>query len=94
MEVQESKKHLAGVLLSPHNAGQTDDSLGGLHVCAQQIDFTLLLLTCFAEVAVIALIDVLLPATLEHESNQSCMVCLLDSSGIMKLVRDKTLMII
>ena len=33
MEVQDTKKHLAGVLLSPHDGGQTDDSLGGLHVC-------------------------------------------------------------
>ncbi|KAK3940959.1 SNF2 family N-terminal domain-containing protein [Diplogelasinospora grovesii] len=31
MEVQETKKHLAGVLLSPHDGGQTDDCLGGLH---------------------------------------------------------------
>ncbi|KAH7170202.1 SNF2 family N-terminal domain-containing protein [Dactylonectria macrodidyma] len=31
MEIQESKKHLAGVLLSPHDGGQTDESLGGLH---------------------------------------------------------------
>lgn len=36
MELQASKKHLAGVLLSPHDGGQTDDSLGGLHVCAQK----------------------------------------------------------
>jgi hypothetical protein len=32
MEVQETKKHLAGVLLSPHDGGQADDSLGGLNV--------------------------------------------------------------
>lgn len=33
MEVQESKKNLAGVLLSAHDGGQADDSLGGLQVC-------------------------------------------------------------
>ncbi|KAH6867419.1 SNF2 family N-terminal domain-containing protein [Thelonectria olida] len=32
MRVQESKKHLACVLLSPHDGGQTDDSLGGLQM--------------------------------------------------------------
>lgn len=32
MEIQESKKHLAGVLLSAHDGGQVDESLGGLHV--------------------------------------------------------------
>ena len=32
MEVQESKKHLANVLLSPHDGGQVDDSLGTLQV--------------------------------------------------------------
>lgn len=30
MELQESKKHLAGVLLSPHDGGRMDDSLGTL----------------------------------------------------------------
>ncbi|KAL7928886.1 SNF2 family N-terminal domain-containing protein [Trichoderma chlorosporum] len=30
MELQESKKNLAGVLLSPHDGGRTDDSLGTL----------------------------------------------------------------
>jgi SNF2 family DNA or RNA helicase len=30
MEVQESKKNLAGVLLSGHDGGQVDDSLGAL----------------------------------------------------------------
>ena len=33
MEVQESKKNLAGVLLSGHDGGQADDSLGALQVC-------------------------------------------------------------
>lgn len=74
MEVQESKKHLAGVLLSPHNAGQTDDSLGGLHVCHSKS-----ILHCFsnmfAEIAIVALMVVLLPATLEHESSQSHCFC-------------------
>lgn len=32
MELQESKKSLAGVLLSPHDGGHTDDSLGTLQV--------------------------------------------------------------
>jgi hypothetical protein len=32
MEVQDTKKHLAGVLLAPHDGGRTDDSLSGLHV--------------------------------------------------------------
>ena len=32
METQESKKHLAGVLLSGHDGGQADDSLGALQV--------------------------------------------------------------
>jgi hypothetical protein len=32
MEVQESKKNLAGVLLSGHDGGQADDSLGALQV--------------------------------------------------------------
>lgn len=32
MEIQESKKHLAGVLLSPHDGGQTDESLEGFQV--------------------------------------------------------------
>ncbi|KAF4465801.1 alpha- -mannosyltransferase [Fusarium albosuccineum] len=32
MEVQESKKHLAGVLLSPHDGGQADESLGRLEM--------------------------------------------------------------
>lgn len=31
MEIQESKKHLAGVLLSAHDGGQADESLGSLH---------------------------------------------------------------
>jgi SNF2 family DNA or RNA helicase len=31
MEVQESKKNLAGVLLSGHDGGHADDSLGALH---------------------------------------------------------------
>ncbi|QYS92916.1 Alpha-1,6-mannosyltransferase subunit [Trichoderma simmonsii] len=30
MELQESKKNLAGVLLSPHDGGRMDDSLGTL----------------------------------------------------------------
>ncbi|KAJ3938059.1 uncharacterized protein N0V96_012059 [Colletotrichum fioriniae] len=30
MEVQKSKKQLAGLLLSPHDGGQSDDSLSGL----------------------------------------------------------------
>lgn len=34
MEVQESKKNLAGVLLSGHDGGQADDSLGALQVCS------------------------------------------------------------
>jgi hypothetical protein len=33
MEVQDSKKNLAGVLLSGHDGGQADDSLGALQVC-------------------------------------------------------------
>jgi hypothetical protein len=33
MEVQESKKNLASVLLSGHDGGQADDSLGALQVC-------------------------------------------------------------
>lgn len=32
MQLQESKKHLASVLLSPHDGGQTDNSLGALEV--------------------------------------------------------------
>lgn len=32
MELQESKKNLAGVLLSPHDGGRMDDSLGTLQV--------------------------------------------------------------
>jgi hypothetical protein len=32
MDLQESKKNLAGVLLSPHDGGHTDDSLGTLQV--------------------------------------------------------------
>lgn len=32
MELQESKKSLAGVLLAPHDGGHTDDSLGTLQV--------------------------------------------------------------
>ena len=32
METQESKKNLAGVLLSGHDGGQADDSLGALQV--------------------------------------------------------------
>lgn len=32
MEVQESKKNLAGVLLSGHDGGHADDSLGALQV--------------------------------------------------------------
>lgn len=32
MELQESKKNLAGVLLSPHDGGRIDDSLGTLQV--------------------------------------------------------------
>ncbi|KAJ3535529.1 hypothetical protein NM208_g536 [Fusarium decemcellulare] len=32
MEVQESKKHLAGVLLSPHDGAQADESLGRLEM--------------------------------------------------------------
>jgi hypothetical protein len=32
MEVQESKKNLAGVLLSGHDGGSADDSLGALQV--------------------------------------------------------------
>lgn len=35
MELQESKKSLAGVLLSPHDGGHTDDSLGTLQVGCQ-----------------------------------------------------------
>lgn len=34
MEVQESKKNLAGVLLSGHDGGRADDSLGALQVCS------------------------------------------------------------
>ena len=33
METQEFKKNLAGVLLSGHDGGQADDSLGALQVC-------------------------------------------------------------
>lgn len=69
MKVQESKKHLAGVLLSPHNAGQTDDSLGGLHVCAQQINLHCLS-NIFAEASVVTLIATLLLEALEYESTQ------------------------
>lgn len=32
MELQSSKKELAGVLLSPHESSEGDDKLGGLHV--------------------------------------------------------------
>ncbi|OBR07059.1 WD domain-containing protein [Colletotrichum higginsianum IMI 349063] len=32
MEVQKTKKQLAGLLLSPHDGSQTDDSLSGLQV--------------------------------------------------------------
>lgn len=32
MELQESKKRLADVLLSPHDGGHSDDSLGTLQV--------------------------------------------------------------
>lgn len=32
MKLQESKKRLAGVLLSHHDTGQVDDNLDGLHV--------------------------------------------------------------
>ncbi|KAI8721575.1 Helicase ATP-binding domain-containing protein [Fusarium sp. LHS14.1] len=35
MEVQESKKHLAGLLLSPHDGEQADESQGRLEVCHQ-----------------------------------------------------------
>ncbi|RFU25502.1 hypothetical protein B7463_g10832, partial [Scytalidium lignicola] len=35
MQVQESKKHLAGVLLSSHDGGQTDNSLGALETLAE-----------------------------------------------------------
>jgi SNF2 family DNA or RNA helicase len=31
IEIQNAKKHLARVLLSPHDGGQGDDSFGGLH---------------------------------------------------------------
>lgn len=33
MRLQDSKKHLANVLLSHHDTGQVDDNLDGLHVC-------------------------------------------------------------
>ncbi|RFU25005.1 hypothetical protein B7463_g11336, partial [Scytalidium lignicola] len=39
-EVQESKKHLAGLLLSPHDGGHTDDSLGTLQVAAAVVALT------------------------------------------------------
>jgi len=55
MEVQKSKKHLAGVLLSPHDGGQTDDSLGGLHVCDSE-STCIAFANVFTEVAVVALI--------------------------------------
>ena len=32
MQVQSSKNQLANLLLSPHDGGNVDDSLGGLHV--------------------------------------------------------------
>jgi SNF2 family DNA or RNA helicase len=36
MEVQEKKRNLAGVLLSGHDGGQADDSLGALQVRATE----------------------------------------------------------
>jgi SNF2 family DNA or RNA helicase len=36
MEVQEKKRNLAGVLLSGHDGGQADDSLGALQVRAKE----------------------------------------------------------
>lgn len=35
MEVQDSKKHLAGLLLSRHDGEQADESQGRLQVCHQ-----------------------------------------------------------
>lgn len=50
MEVQESKKYLAGLLLSPHDDGQVDENLGSLRVS----DHPLYLLTFAYQVSEIA----------------------------------------
>lgn len=34
MKTQEKKRQLAGLLLSPHDGGESEDRVGGLHVSA------------------------------------------------------------
>lgn len=34
MKTQEKKRQLAGLLLSPHDGGESEDRLGGLYVSA------------------------------------------------------------
>ena len=38
METQDSKKNLANILLSSHDGGHADDSLGALQVCFQRVE--------------------------------------------------------
>ena len=46
LQIQDTKKQLARLFLSPHDRGQGDDSLGSLHACVSWPPMTLSLLTC------------------------------------------------
>lgn len=72
MELQESKKNLAGVLLSAHDGGQADDSLGALQVCKVMSALTIMCIDNGAEIEIVTVNQISTRLVVRHVDIVTC----------------------